>query len=204
MSLEHIFGVSKPILGMVHLPPLPLSPRWNGAGYDDLFQYALADAQALYDGGVDGITLENQNDNPFLNQEVPLVTVAFMAAIGRDLKNRVNLPIGINILFNDGQAEVAVAKAVDAQFVRAEVFIDPSWSDSGHLEPIAPTLLRLRAALEARLQIFADIQGKYTTPCSPGPCQILLKTLSTADWRTPSSLPVQPPENLLHCRISRK
>jgi hypothetical protein len=154
---------------MVHLPSLPLSPRWKGASYDELIQFALVDAQALSEGGVDGIILENQNDNPFLNREVPLVTVAFMAAIGRDLRNRLTVPLGINILFNDGQAELAVAKAVDAQFVRAEVFVDPSWSDSGYLEPIAPTLQRLRQALNVPVQIFADIQSKYTTPCSPRP-----------------------------------
>jgi uncharacterized protein len=169
MNLEILFGVSKPIIGMVHLPPLPLSPRWKGAGYDDLIQFALDDARALSEGGADGIILENQNDNPFLSGEVPLVTVAFMAAIGRELKNRITVPLGINILFNDGKAELAVAKAVDAQFIRAEVFVDPSWSDSGYLEPIAPSLQRMRLALDAPVQIFADIQGKYTTPCSPRP-----------------------------------
>jgi len=169
MSMKDIFSVSKPIIGMVHLPPLPLSPRWKGADYNELIEFALADAQALSAGGVDGIILENQNDNPFLIHDVPLVTVAFMAAIGRELKNQLTVPLGINVLFNDGQAEMAVAKAVDAQFVRAEVFVDASWSDSGYMAPIAPDMLRLRRELETSVLIFADIQGKYTIPASPRP-----------------------------------
>lgn len=169
MVFEEIFHTSKPIIGMVHLPPLPLSPQWTGEGYDSFLQFALQDAHALEQGGVDGVILENQNDIPFLPREVSPVTVAYMAALGRDLRRQVDLPLGINILFNDWQSEIAVAAAVGASFIRVEVLVDPSWSDMGYLEACAPALLRLRQTLRSDVRIFADVQGKYTVPCSPRP-----------------------------------
>jgi uncharacterized protein len=47
--------------------------------------------------------------------------------------------------------------------------VDPSWSDLGYLEACAPGLLRLRQMLRSDVRILADIQGKYTVPCSPRP-----------------------------------
>ncbi len=169
MVFEEIFHTSKPIIGMVHLPPLPLSPKWTGEGYESIHRFALQDARALEQGGVDGIILENQNDLPFLPKEVQPVTVAYMAALGRDLRRQVDLPLGINVLFNDWQAEIAVAVAAGASFIRAEVLVDTSWSDLGYLEACAPGLLRLRQTLRSDVRIFADVQGKYTVPCSPRP-----------------------------------
>jgi uncharacterized protein len=169
MVFEEIFHTSKPIIGMVHLPPLPLSPKWAGEGYESILRFALQDARALERGGADGIILENQNDLPFLPKEVQPVTAAYMAALGSDLRRQVNLPLGINVLFNDWQAEMAVAAAAGASFIRVEVLVDPSWSDLGYLEACAPGLLRLRQTLRSDVKIFADVQGKYTVPCSPRP-----------------------------------
>lgn len=167
--LEAIFQTNKPVIGMVHLPPLPLSPKWRGEVYDQILEFALADAKSLETGGVNGLIIENQHDVPFLPGQVHPVTVAFMAAIAREIQRKVSIPIGINVLFNDWQAEMAIAEATGAAFIRVEVLVDPSWSDLGFLPACAPELTRLRAALRSKVKIFADIQGKYTYPCQPRP-----------------------------------
>lgn len=164
-----IFPNRKPVIGMVHLPPLPLSPLWQGAGTDELVDFALKDAKALADGGVDALIIENQNDQPFQIGHGNAATVAFMAVLAREVRSAVIIPIGVNILFNDWQAEIAVAEAVQASFIRVEVLVDTSWSDMGLLEACAPDLLRMRSALHSKVKIFADVQGKYTTPCAPRP-----------------------------------
>jgi uncharacterized protein len=164
-----IFSNKKPVIGMVHLPPLPLSPLWQGAGTDELVDFALKDAKALADGGVDALIIENQNDQPFQTGQVSVAAVAFMAVLAREVKHAVTIPIGVNILFNDWQAEISVAEAVKASFIRVEILVDTSWSDMGLLEACAPELLRLRSALHSTVNIFADVQGKYTTPCVPRP-----------------------------------
>jgi len=52
MSLERILGSPKALIGMVHLEPLPGSPRWAGS-MEDVARAAIADARALAGGGVD-------------------------------------------------------------------------------------------------------------------------------------------------------
>jgi membrane complex biogenesis BtpA family protein len=169
MDLKELFRTDRPVIGMVHLPALPLSPKWQGKSYDQIFDFALRDAKALAEGGVDGMIVENQQDVPFLPERVAPVTLAFMAAITREIQRQVSVPLGVNVLFNDWQAELAVAEAGGAQFIRVEVLVDPSWSDMGPLDACAPEMLRLRAALHSRVRLFADVQGKYTAPRSPRP-----------------------------------
>ncbi len=167
MEMQQIFGVDKPVIGMVHLPPLALAPQWQGATLDEILEGALADAKALEQGGADALIVENQNDLPFEPGDVSPVTTAWMAVITREVIHQVNIPVGLNVLFNDWKAEMAAASASGAQFIRVEVLVDPSWSDMGFLDASAPGLLRLRAALRSKVAVLADIQGKYTVPCSP-------------------------------------
>lgn len=164
-----IFSNKKTVIGMVHLPPLPLSPLWKGTQLDEIAEFALKDAASLEAGGVDALIIENQNDQPFLTGQVEPATVAFMAVLAYQVCRAVSIPIGVNILFNDWQSEIAVAEAVKAAFIRVEVLVDSSWSDVGLLNACAPELLRLRSALHSRVNIFADVQGKYTLPCAPRP-----------------------------------
>jgi len=60
-SLEELFGVKKPIIGMIHLPPLPGSPAYEGS-IDQIIDFALRDAQKLVEGGVNGLIVENMWD----------------------------------------------------------------------------------------------------------------------------------------------
>jgi len=49
------------LIGMVHLPPLPGSPRWDGS-MERAIAVALADARALVDNGMDALIVENYRD----------------------------------------------------------------------------------------------------------------------------------------------
>jgi len=162
--INSLFTVQKPVIGMVHLPPLPGAPLWKGASLDEILDFARQDAINLAAGGVHGIIVENQNDQPFLTGSVPLLTVTAMTALALEIKKAVSIPLGINVLFNDWQAELAIAAAVKAQFIRVEVLVDSSWSDMGFLPAAAPDLLRMRGSLPSDVKLFADIQGKYTHP----------------------------------------
>ena len=54
-------GVQHPVIGMLHLPALPGAPGYRG---EDALAYMLRDAEALVDGGCDGLMLENSGDSP--------------------------------------------------------------------------------------------------------------------------------------------
>ena len=63
------------VIGMVHLPPLPGSPRWEGSMVR-VVASALTDARALIDGGADALLVENFGDAPFTPGRVEPATVA--------------------------------------------------------------------------------------------------------------------------------
>src|SRR5215468_187226 len=92
MSLEAIFASSKAIVGMVHLEPLPGSPRWAGS-MKEVTRAALADA--LAEGGVDATLGENFGDVPFSPGRVDPACVAAMAAVATEIRSAVSLPLGI-------------------------------------------------------------------------------------------------------------
>ncbi len=170
MSLA-IFSARWPLVGMVHLPPLPGSPRWpalaGGRALDAALASAERDARALVEGGVDGLLVENYGDAPFVPGRVPPVTVAAMAAIARALVERFDLPIGVNVLRNDARAALAVATASGARFIRVNVLAGTAAAGEGILRGMAHALLRERRALDARVAIWADLRVKHATPIAP-------------------------------------
>jgi membrane complex biogenesis BtpA family protein len=159
-------NVAKPVIGMLHLPPLPGAPRHR----DDLpaiRQRLLHDLKALVEGGVDGLMMENFGDVPFYPGRVPASVVAHVTALAAEVRGTVpNLPLGINILRNDGQSALAVAHAVGADFIRVNVLCGARVTDQGVIQGIAHELLRERAILGAAeaIKIFADVDVKHSAP----------------------------------------
>src|SRR6188474_1603988 len=97
----------KVVIGMLHLPPLPGSPRYIAAslGVDRITQSVLKDADTLADGGVHSLMLENFGDVPFYPGGVPAHVVAHMTAIALAVRERFGqIPLGINVLRNDGRS----------------------------------------------------------------------------------------------------
>jgi membrane complex biogenesis BtpA family protein len=150
---------------MIHLMPLPGSPRFGG-DVSRVRDAALRDAAALAEGGVDGLMIENFGDVPFYPTRVPSHVVAHMTAIAAAVRARTGaLPLGINVLRNDGQSALAVAHAVGAEFIRVNVLCGARVADQGLLQGIAHELLRERAMLGgANVKILADVDVKHSAP----------------------------------------
>jgi len=168
MSPTPIAGTAKPIIGMVHLPALPGTPRWSGS-MERVLASARADAAALAEGGADAILVENFGDVPFAAGRVDAGTVAAMsvaiAAIARD----VALPIGVNVLRSDPMSALAIAAATGASFVRVNVHVGAVVADQGLLLSGAHDTLRYRRLLGADVKIFADVETKHGAPLAPVP-----------------------------------
>lgn len=180
MSFQGLFSVEKPVIGMVHLLALPSAPAFSGQ-LDAIYERARADALALAEAGVDALIVENFNDEPFMVGEPAAVDVAVMAAITHEIRNQVSIPVGVNVQFNAWQAEMSIAYACRAAFVRVEVFVDRVISAMGVVEPCAAQITRCRTALGARgVQLWADIQTKYTTNITPQPLTASAKDAQAA------------------------
>jgi membrane complex biogenesis BtpA family protein len=156
--------VRQPVIGMLHAPPLPGAPHYDG-DWRAVIQRVMADAESLVAGGVHGVMLENFGDTPFFPDRVPAVTVAAMTVLACEVKQRCPLPLGINVLRNDGRSAIAIAAVVGARFIRVNVMCGTRVTDQGIINGIAHDLLRERAALDVQaIRILADVDVKHSAP----------------------------------------
>ena len=163
MNLHQIFKTPNPIIGVVHLLPLPTSPRWGGS-LKAVIDRAEQEMTALASGGVDGIIIENFFDAPFTKDRVDPAVVSAMTLIVQRLMNLVTLPIGINVLRNDAQSAIAIATCVHAHFIRVNVLTGVMATDQGLIEGQAHQLLRYRRELGSDVKILADVLVKHARP----------------------------------------
>ncbi|MBW4652497.1 MAG: BtpA/SgcQ family protein [Kaiparowitsia implicata GSE-PSE-MK54-09C] len=163
MDLTQTFKTARPIIGVVHLLPLPTSPRWGGS-LRAVIDRAEQETTALASGGVDGIIVENFFDAPFTKDSVNPAVVSAMSLIVQRLMNLVTLPIGINVLRNDACSAMAIATCVQAQFIRVNVLTGVMATDQGLIEGNAYKLLRYRRELGSDVKILADVLVKHARP----------------------------------------
>ena len=163
MEFESTFGTPTPVVGMVHLPPLPGAPRADG-DLGAVLERAVADAEALAAGGVDGVLVENFGDAPFHPNDVPKHTVAAMTRATTAVADAVDRSVGVNVLRNDAEAALSVAAAAAGDFVRVNVHAGARVTDQGILEGRAHETLRLRERLDADVAVFADVAVKHSAP----------------------------------------
>lgn len=153
----------RPLVGMVHLLPLPGAPGWDGS-MRRVLDRAVADAGALVEAGFDALVVENYADVPFHRGDVPAVTVAALTAAVIAVRAAVPVPVGVNVLRNDALAAIGIAAATGALFVRVNVHTGAMWTDQGLIEGRAADTLRLRAALGADIAVLADVHVKHAVP----------------------------------------
>ena len=118
-SLADVFPVPKPVIGMVHLWPLPGAPGYAGYGMRTIIEHALSDAEALLQGGVDGLIVENMWDLPYrVGTAVQPEAMTAQAVAAAEVVKNSKLPVGINVIHNGGVACLAIALAAGARFIR--------------------------------------------------------------------------------------
>ena len=158
-----VFKSRKPVIGMLHVPALPGSPR-NELAFRAVVDQVTKDADALVRGGIDGVILENFGDVPFYPDHVPPHTTAYMSVLAGEVRRGFNIPLGINILRNDAESALAVAAAVAAEFIRVNVYTGVRVTDQGVIQGAAHSLLRYRKLLGCDVRIFADVDVKHSAP----------------------------------------
>lgn len=156
----------KPVIGMVHLRPLPGAPLFGGS-LDAVIEAARADVRALATGGCDGLLFENFGDRPFRKTEVDPETIAAMTRVITEARREAPLLFGVNVLRNDPIAALAVAAATGASFIRVNVHTGAMVTDQGIIEGNAGESLRRRARIAPDVAIFADHFVKHASPLAP-------------------------------------
>lgn len=162
-------------VGVVHVPAMPGDPLCQGWGFDEVERRALADAEALAEGGVDGIILENFGSVPFgrggAGERIPPHQTALLARLALAFRARwPHLSLGVNCLRNDAASALGIAAACGLGFMRVNVHTGAYVTDQGLIQGEASETLRYRMSLGAdgqRVAILADVLVKHASPLAP-------------------------------------
>ena len=180
-ALTDLFQIAKPIIGTVHALPLPGAPRYRGESMAEIVARAVEDAQAYAGGGVDGLIVENAGDIPFRNpRHLGPDTVAGLTAVAMAVRGAVDIPIGIICVAHGVVESIAIAKAVDARFVRANQWVNAYVANEGFIEGSAAEALRFRSAIRGEdIRVFADVHVKHGSHAIVGDRSIAELTYDT-------------------------
>jgi len=151
----------KTVIGMIHVDPLPGTPRYN-SNMPDVIAKAKAEAELYKAAGIDMLAIENMHDIPFSKTIGPEI-VAAMAVIGYEVKNSTGLRCGLQILAAANQEALGAAHAAGLDFVRVEGFVFAHVADEGWIDGCAGELLRYRHQIGAdNILVLADIKKKHS------------------------------------------
>jgi uncharacterized protein len=163
VDLIEVFNTRNPVVGVLHLLPLPTSPRWQG-DLQAVIDRAEQEATALASGGVHGIIVENFFAAPFTKGQVDPAVVSAMGLVVQRLQTLITVPIGLNVLRNDARSALAIATCTGAAFIRVNVLTGVMATDQGMIEGCAHDLLRYRKELGSSVKILADVLVKHARP----------------------------------------
>lgn len=160
--VKEMFNTEKPIIGMVHFPPLPGSPLYDDSkGMDYILDRVRSDLKALQNGGVDGVMFCNENDRPY-TLKADFSTVAAMSRVIGEIMDDIKVPFGVDVLW-DPFAAIAIAKATGASFIR-EVITGVYASDMGLWNTNVGELYRYRKLLDAsNVRVFFNISAEFAS-----------------------------------------
>ena len=152
----------KAIIGMIHLPALPGTPR-NTLSPTQIIDQAVQEAIIYQEAGIDALALENMHDLPYLKGTVgpEIISTACLAAAA--VKRETGLPCGLQLLAGANIEALAAAHAANLDFIRAEGFVFAHVADEGIIEASAGELLRYRKQIGAEgVAVFCDIKKKHS------------------------------------------
>ncbi len=153
----------KALIGVIHCPAFPGSPRYKGGRIESIYDACMYDVEAYLEGGMNGLIVENHGDIPFLKpDDIGPETTGFLSVITDRIVRNVDCPVGINVLANAPIPALAVATAAGASFIRVNQWANAYVANEGFVEGRAGEALRYRASLQANhIKVFADSHVKH-------------------------------------------
>ncbi len=150
---------------MVHLPPLPGTPGYDGRSIDEIASYAVNEAEKLINAGFDGFIVENFMDYPFPIREERESVLQAIRKITKILREKYpDTVIGLNILRNSALESLRIACENKLSFIRVNAYLEPLWAPEGLLEPAAYRLWSEKISNRCNVKIYADVNVKHAKP----------------------------------------
>lgn len=164
-SLDEMFAKPKPVIGMVHLPPLPGSVGYTGYPMSEIIDFALKDAATLEENGVDGLIVENMWNIPFaVGMQTSPEEMCAQAVAAAEVVKAADIPVGINVVHNGARVCLGLALASGARFIRVCLLTGAAVWDTGEFDHgCARELLSARKLNQAEhIKLFCDVDKKHS------------------------------------------
>lgn len=149
------------LFGMIHLPRLTFDATMPLA---TIVEYALAEGEKLVQAGFDAIMVENFNDVPFAKSRVSDLVLARMSVILYELRKKLSIEIGVNVLRNGCEQALTLATVHNCDYIRCNVWESAYVTDQGIIESAAHDVVRLKHMIRSNVKILADVLVKHAQP----------------------------------------
>lgn len=168
MTAMMLRGREVRLVAALHLPAMPASAQPSAGSIADAITYARRNAALALQNGMDGLYIQDLGDYPVARQVQPH-TVARVTAVGCALRQDFPAAVlGVCLMAHGAAEPLAVAQAMDADFVRLKVYVGAMVKAEGVLEGCAYEAIQYRAAIRAEnIRIVADIHDRTGTPLAP-------------------------------------
>ncbi|HTP59116.1 MAG TPA: BtpA/SgcQ family protein [Spirochaetia bacterium] len=158
--VDRIRSGKKAGIAMVQLDALPGSSMYRDGSLSQMIKVSVAEAQVLAEAGFDAIMLQNLGDLPVSHKVTP-PQMAWMERVVVEVAAAVRIPVGLNFLENDAEANLSVASAAGLDFVRLKVFVGVMVTPFGLVSGCAHEAALTRNLLHAQdIAIFADVHDR--------------------------------------------
>jgi len=159
------------IIGMIHVPALPGTPRAL-LGMKEILENVEHEAELFKKHNIHGVIIENMNDTPYcLEKDLGPETTACMSVVASKVRSVLphSIPVGVQVLAAANRSALAVALSANLQFVRVEGFVYGHVADEGWIDGCAGPLLRYRHQISAsNVAVYADIKKKHSSHAITG------------------------------------
>lgn len=137
----------------------------NTLRFKAVLAQAVAEAKMLYAAGVRNIMIQNVNDVPMYVNVEPNI-VSYMTVIGYAIRQALpaDCVLGVSVLRDDGKAMVAIADAIEADYIRPKAYVGAVVGIDGIHAGIVNDVLEMRYKLKNDVQIWPDIHDRSTSP----------------------------------------
>lgn len=132
----------------------------------------------------DSILVENMHDIPYVqNEKIGVEIIAAMTRLSTEIKRIASkIPCGIQVLASGNCQALAIAKAANLQFIRAEGYVFSHVADEGFTDACAGQLLRYRKHINADdILVFTDLKKKHSSHAITADVS-LLETVQAAEF----------------------
>jgi hypothetical protein len=147
------------LVGVIHLPSLRLVALRRDV--DSVVSFVEREARVLEEAGFDGVIVENFGDASFSKRVSEPEILGIIAVVLHTARRSFNGFVGLNILRSSAVEAYRIAYVFRADFIRVNAYAETLATDSGLIEPSAPSLAELRHLMPG-VKIFGDILCKHS------------------------------------------